>query len=63
MPLTKFSQWREGSGVWTTRFFGWSSAWWGFFSSFSCFAASAADEVRAAVEGFDAGGRSAARLA
>jgi hypothetical protein len=27
-----------GSGIWTTRFFGWSSVWWGFFSSFSCFA-------------------------
>jgi hypothetical protein len=39
------------------------SAWWGFFSSLSCFAASAADEVRAAVEGFAAGGPSAARLA
>ena len=51
-----------GSGIWTTRFFGWSSAWWGFFSSFSCFAWPAAgkvrSQVRVAVEGF-AGGSAA----
>jgi len=61
--LTKFGQQREGSGIWTTRFFGWSSAWWGFFSSCFCSAASAANEVRAAVEGFAGGGASAGRLA
>jgi hypothetical protein len=32
------------------RFFGWLSVCWGFFSSCLCFAAPAADEVRAAVE-------------
>jgi hypothetical protein len=49
--------------LWTTRFFRWLSAWWGFFSSCLCFAAPAADEVRAAVEGFADGGHPAARLA
>jgi hypothetical protein len=49
--------------LWTTRFFRWLSAWWGFLSSCLCFAAPAADEVRAAVEGFADGGHSAARLA
>jgi hypothetical protein len=45
------------------RFFEWLSVCWGFFSSCLCFAAPAADEVRAAVEGFAEGGPSAARLA
>jgi hypothetical protein len=49
--------------LWTTRFFRWLSAWWGFLSSCLRFAAPAADEVRAAVEGFADGGHSAARLA
>jgi hypothetical protein len=41
------------------RFFEWLSVCWGFFSSCLCFAAPAADEVRAAVEGFADGGPSA----
>jgi hypothetical protein len=36
---------------------------WGFFCSWFCCAAPAAEEVRAAVEGFAGGGLSAARLA
>jgi hypothetical protein len=45
---------------WTTRFFGWLSAWWWFFSSCFCFGAPAADEACAVVEGFAGGGPSAA---